>query len=172
MRLHLVRYESISDNLQAIFSSIELNGPAIFCDSAASMLATALKVRSSENPATFKFASDRVLDWLFSHWRPSKLVVTRASMNLTSFQAVSTIAPTTCRFYSTPAYGIPCGSYAHVPIVTAPGINTLCLYPLGPLLGLVLKLRRGEKWNLTYFCLTSLPSHVAQKSAAAIRTDY
>ena len=66
----LVGYADIVDFMDKIFSSVELNGPSTFCDSAVDLWKAVINVMAKQNPAAVQIASERILRWLFIRWRP------------------------------------------------------------------------------------------------------
>ncbi|KAF2204143.1 hypothetical protein GQ43DRAFT_201223 [Delitschia confertaspora ATCC 74209] len=71
LRLEIVPFSAVSDIVQAMLLSVEISGPALLTESSASLLATLIRERTSENPTYFNQTADRVLYWLLSKWTPS-----------------------------------------------------------------------------------------------------
>jgi ataxia telangiectasia mutated family protein len=77
LQLDLVQYSSIVAVLENMFSSVDLHGPALFSDSSASLWATLIRLKASENPSSAIGISERVLQWMFNKWTPSKCLQAR-----------------------------------------------------------------------------------------------
>lgn len=60
------------DAIDAIASSIEFNGPSLFCDSVSALLGTVITYARLERTMASNDVSERVLTWLFRRWSPSK----------------------------------------------------------------------------------------------------
>ncbi|MCJ1418869.1 Serine/threonine-protein kinase tel1 [Xylographa parallela] len=69
----LVGHADIVDVIDKMFSSVELNGPSAFCDSAVDLWKAVINVMAKQNPAAMQTTSERVLRWLFIRWRPSQI---------------------------------------------------------------------------------------------------
>ncbi|MCJ1393539.1 Serine/threonine-protein kinase tel1 [Xylographa bjoerkii] len=69
----LVDYVDIVAVIDKMLSSVELNGPSIFCDSAVDLWKAVINVMIKQNPAATQVTSDRILRWLFIRWRPSQI---------------------------------------------------------------------------------------------------
>jgi ataxia telangiectasia mutated family protein len=72
LRLQIVPFSAVSDNVQSMLLSIELSGPALLTESSSSLMTTIMRQRVHENPTHFNATSERLLSWLFSKWTPSK----------------------------------------------------------------------------------------------------
>ena len=72
LRLKLVKYGDVTEAAESIVSSVELNGPALFADSSSSFWEIFLASAVDHSPGVFNSMSDRVLEWLFSKWTPSR----------------------------------------------------------------------------------------------------
>ena len=68
----LVGHADIVDVIDKMFSSVELNGPSAFCDSAVDLWKAVINVMAKQNPAAMQTTSERVLRWLFIRWRPCR----------------------------------------------------------------------------------------------------
>lgn len=71
LRLKLVNYAVVAEQLDATISSSELNGPAVLAESTASLWETMIFTRESHNPGLFGVTAERALHWLFGKWTPS-----------------------------------------------------------------------------------------------------
>jgi serine-protein kinase ATM len=72
LKLRIIPFSSVSDSVQRMLLSIELNGPAVLTDTSSAFLNTIIRERVQENPTHFDPTSERILSWLFSKWTPSK----------------------------------------------------------------------------------------------------
>jgi ataxia telangiectasia mutated family protein len=70
LELKLVDYPSIAATVESMISSIEINGPGALADSALSLWALLMRRRNVEVRGATGVSSDRLLQWLFSRWRP------------------------------------------------------------------------------------------------------
>ncbi|KAF2489805.1 hypothetical protein BU16DRAFT_566907 [Lophium mytilinum] len=71
LRLGLISYESISEVVERVLPSVELNGPALLTESSSSLWTTLLRGRTEGNPTLFNETSERILQWLYCKWTPS-----------------------------------------------------------------------------------------------------
>ena len=71
LRLNIVPFSAISETVQAMLLSIELNGPALLTETSSSFLTTIIRERIQENPTHFHSTAERILNWLLSKWTPS-----------------------------------------------------------------------------------------------------
>jgi ataxia telangiectasia mutated family protein len=71
LKLHIVPFSAVSDNVQSLLLSIELSGPALLVETSSSLMTTIMRQRAHENPTHFNATSERILSWLFSKWTPS-----------------------------------------------------------------------------------------------------
>ena len=67
-----VQYADIADIVDSMVSSVDLNGPATFVDSAASIWISVLSLRGKQSPGLISDTSERVLRWLFIRWNACK----------------------------------------------------------------------------------------------------
>ncbi|KAF2744994.1 hypothetical protein M011DRAFT_470010 [Sporormia fimetaria CBS 119925] len=72
LNLKIISFSSISELVQSMLLSIELNGPALLTDSSSSFLTTVLHQKVTENPTDYKYTAERVLNWFLSKWTPSR----------------------------------------------------------------------------------------------------
>jgi ataxia telangiectasia mutated family protein len=72
LRLNILPFSTVSETVQSMLLSIELSGPASLTETSASLLTTILQERIKENPTHFHSTAERILNWLFSKWTPSK----------------------------------------------------------------------------------------------------
>jgi ataxia telangiectasia mutated family protein len=72
LKLHVVSYLTVAAVVETILSSVDLHGPATFCDSSASLWITFMKAKAAENPSASAVISERILRWVFGKWIPSE----------------------------------------------------------------------------------------------------
>ncbi|KAF2398800.1 hypothetical protein EJ06DRAFT_91696 [Trichodelitschia bisporula] len=70
--LSLVSFESMATELEPVFSSVELNGPAAISDSSTSLWVTLIDLQASESPTSTGDIYERLVRWVFAKWVPSK----------------------------------------------------------------------------------------------------
>ncbi|KAF2190124.1 hypothetical protein K469DRAFT_624615 [Zopfia rhizophila CBS 207.26] len=70
LRLKIVPFSAVSETMQTMLLTVELSGPALLTDTSSSLLVTAIRERTAENPTHFNQTADRVLYWLLSKWTP------------------------------------------------------------------------------------------------------
>ena len=73
--LGIVKYGDVASFADGMFASIDLNGPALLCDSSLRLWTTLVRLRLSDNPSSGKETIERVLRWLFNKWTPSMCIV-------------------------------------------------------------------------------------------------
>jgi ataxia telangiectasia mutated family protein len=66
----LVNRALVLENTGAMLSSISTNGPAVFCDSAATFLQTIMTQLQRESISMFGERAEQVLSWAFRTWAP------------------------------------------------------------------------------------------------------
>ena len=72
LALKLVPQQSVSEYVQTITSSIDLNGPSTLADSVLHLLAEIVKIAQQTNPTTSSATAESLLSWLFRNFRPSR----------------------------------------------------------------------------------------------------
>jgi ataxia telangiectasia mutated family protein len=82
LKLNLVQYSSIVAVLENMLSSVDLHGPTLLSDSSTSLWATLIRLKASENPSSAIGISERVLQWMFNKWTPSKHSQARTEISL------------------------------------------------------------------------------------------
>lgn len=70
LNARLVLYTEVADVVDSMLGSVDLNGPAAFTDSAATLWAVLTALKTRQNPGTAHDTSERVLRWLFIRWKP------------------------------------------------------------------------------------------------------
>lgn len=74
----LVTFSAISNSVEAMLRSAELNGPAGLSEATLHLWSTLIRMRRQENPSGGVYAAEQSLRWLFSRWGPSKLPMSMA----------------------------------------------------------------------------------------------
>jgi ataxia telangiectasia mutated family protein len=75
LKLSIIPFSVVSETVQTMLLSIELNGPALLTDTSSALMTTLIRERINENPTHYNITAERTLSWLFSKWTPSKLVL-------------------------------------------------------------------------------------------------
>jgi len=70
LNTQLVIYTEVADIVDTMFGSVDLNGPAVFTESAATLWSMLIVLKVRQNPGTMHDTSERVLRWLFVRWKP------------------------------------------------------------------------------------------------------
>ena len=68
----LIKYPDISDLIDSILSSVDLNGPVDCVDSALELWSVLLVLISKEKTCSVYDTSERVIRWFFNRWKPGK----------------------------------------------------------------------------------------------------
>ncbi|KAF2646142.1 hypothetical protein P280DRAFT_439907 [Massarina eburnea CBS 473.64] len=72
LKLSIVPFSAVSETVQTMLASIELNGPALLTDSTSALMTTLIREKFDENPTHYNQTAERVLNWLLSKWTPSQ----------------------------------------------------------------------------------------------------
>nr|POE85105.1 serine/threonine-protein kinase tel1 [Quercus suber] len=72
LQVRLVGQPAISDLIQAITFSIDVNGPSLLVDAAANFLGRVVNVSQQSNPGTASNTAESVLAWVLRNFVPSK----------------------------------------------------------------------------------------------------
>ena len=67
-----VKYEQVSDVVDLMLYSVDLNGPASFHDSVAPFWVTIIRLRAQFSPSLVHETSERIIRWWFVRWKPCK----------------------------------------------------------------------------------------------------
>ena len=68
----LIDFVDVADLVEAMLSSVDLNGPAIFTDSSVALWCILINLRARVNPSLVHDTSERILRWMFVRWNPCK----------------------------------------------------------------------------------------------------
>ncbi|CAI6341211.1 unnamed protein product [Periconia digitata] len=71
LRLKVIPYSAVSETVQTMLTSVELNGPALLTESTTSLMTTLIQEVIAGSPTHYKSSAERVLNWLLSKWTPS-----------------------------------------------------------------------------------------------------
>lgn len=80
LELGLVHFADVADIVDTMFSSVDLNGPATFTDSAANLWSIIIKLKGRQCPSLIYNTAERVLGWLFIRWKPCKVRLSIATL--------------------------------------------------------------------------------------------
>lgn len=72
LNFELVRYNEISDVVDNVLSSVDLNGPAECVDSSSTLWSVLVLLRGREHVGTVSETSEHVIRWLCNRWSPCK----------------------------------------------------------------------------------------------------
>ncbi len=70
LAFRLVAFSSITESVDSMITSTDLNAPSILADSVLSFWRILLYFRNTESPGASRMTSERVLHWFFSKWIP------------------------------------------------------------------------------------------------------
>ena len=70
----VAEYADMSDLIDDMVSSFDLNGPAICIDSSIRFLSIVAPLRCKVNIGSIPDTLERILRWVFIRWSPSKLI--------------------------------------------------------------------------------------------------
>lgn len=68
----ILPYHSISEDINGIVTSADVNGPGILCDSSIALMLTVLRIRNSRVPSASHSTCNHVIRWVFLRWNPSE----------------------------------------------------------------------------------------------------
>lgn len=75
LNFELIRYNEISDVVDNMVSSVDLNGPAECADSASTLWSILVLLRGREHVGTVSETSEHIIRWLCNRWSPCKCVL-------------------------------------------------------------------------------------------------
>ncbi|RFU31795.1 hypothetical protein B7463_g4570, partial [Scytalidium lignicola] len=67
----LIKYGEVAEDINAIISAADTNGPAVLCDSAIFLMMHLLHTKIIEVPGISLVASQNIIRWLFTKWNPA-----------------------------------------------------------------------------------------------------
>lgn len=65
-------YHEISDDINSIVTTADVNGPAILCDTSLALMLHLFHVRNARLPNASQNTSNHITRWMFLKWHPSK----------------------------------------------------------------------------------------------------
>lgn len=68
----ILPYHDISDDVNNMITTADVNGPGILCDTSLALMTHLFHVRNSRLPSTSQSTSSHIIRWLFSRWNPSE----------------------------------------------------------------------------------------------------
>lgn len=74
----ILPYHDISDDINNMITTADVNGPGILCDTSLALMTHLFHVRNSRLPSTSQSTSSHIIRWLFSRWNPSKSLSRKA----------------------------------------------------------------------------------------------
>ena len=69
----LIEFPDITELVDGMVSSADVNGPAVFADSSVTLWSMFISLKERENHGMIHNIGDRVLRWLFTKWSPGRL---------------------------------------------------------------------------------------------------
>lgn len=72
LRLELVEFSTVSQSTGTMLQLSEIAGPAVLAESSIRFWQTVVRKKLTENPSAITGLSEKLLQWLFSKWSPSK----------------------------------------------------------------------------------------------------
>jgi ataxia telangiectasia mutated family protein len=72
LELELVQFSAVSQSLDAMLQLSDIAGPAVLADSSVRFWQSVVQRKLSENPSASSGLPEKLLQWLFTKWTPSK----------------------------------------------------------------------------------------------------
>ncbi|KFA46746.1 hypothetical protein S40293_08118 [Stachybotrys chartarum IBT 40293] len=72
LEVDLVAYHLISDDINSIVTTADVNGPAVLCDTSLALMFHLFHVRNTRLPSTSQNTSSHVIRWMFLKWNPGE----------------------------------------------------------------------------------------------------
>ena len=69
----LVQYRDVGEDVASMISSVDTSGPSVLCDSSIFLMSHLLNTRVMEVPGASLLASQHVIRWLFTNWKPGAI---------------------------------------------------------------------------------------------------
>ena len=70
----LVDFADITELVDGMVASADMNGPAVFADSSVTLWSTFISLKGRQNHGMIHNIIERVLRWLFTKWSPGRLL--------------------------------------------------------------------------------------------------
>jgi hypothetical protein len=92
LELELIHFSAVSQSLDAMLQLSDIAGPAALADSSIRFWQSVVQRKLSENPSASSGLPEKLLQWLFTKWTPSKTSVNISiSLDFNNWQALLTI---------------------------------------------------------------------------------
>lgn len=65
-------YHNISDEINSLVATADVNGPATLVDSSISLMMSLLHLRNAKLPSANQSTSHHIIRWAFFRWNPGK----------------------------------------------------------------------------------------------------
>ena len=85
LKRNAIEYREVNDTMDSMLASVDLSGPALFCDSSSRLWRSLLEMKARYAPALVYHASQRIVSWLIVRWRPCKSYPLELGQLLISF---------------------------------------------------------------------------------------
>ncbi|KAH6605138.1 Serine/threonine-protein kinase tel1 [Trichoderma cornu-damae] len=69
----ILPYHNISDDINNIITTADINGPGILCDTSLALMSHLYHIRNSRLPNASQNTSSHIIRWVFLRWNPSEL---------------------------------------------------------------------------------------------------
>ncbi|UKZ56595.1 Serine/threonine-protein kinase tel1 [Trichoderma virens] len=69
----ILPYHNLSDDINSIITTADINGPGILCDTSLALMSHLFHVRNSRLPSASHSTSSHIIRWVFLRWNPSEL---------------------------------------------------------------------------------------------------
>lgn len=74
LEVNLVPYHDVSDEVNSIVTTADVNGPALLVDSAIVLMLHLLFLRNMKLPNASQATCNHIIRWIFLRWNPGKLL--------------------------------------------------------------------------------------------------
>lgn len=74
LETELIPYHMIGDDVNNLVTTAEVSGPALLVDSSLVLMLHLFHVRNTTLPSASETTSNHIIRWLFSRWKPGKLL--------------------------------------------------------------------------------------------------
>lgn len=69
----LLPYNTISEDIDGIVTTADVNGPGLVCDTSLALMLHLLHARNARLPSASQATSNHIIRWVFLKWNPSEL---------------------------------------------------------------------------------------------------
>lgn len=73
LEAEIMPFHAISEDINSIITTADVNGPMILSDAAISLMARILHLRNTKLPSAGQFTCNHIIRWIFLRWNPSEL---------------------------------------------------------------------------------------------------